>query len=155
MSYDSILPFPLGSFSTNASIASFLGKRFSVDGVGYMMVVSSGSITAANLFLQWGDAAAFSVDAVGGAAEVKGAIAGLGITGQDAIVSGDYSFVIRRGLGDATTSTTGLVKEVAIATHGTAGKIDDLTVTYATAIAHTIEAQASADSLVGVFVDLP
>ncbi len=155
MSYDSILPFGLAAVSTDAENAQRLGNRYTVDGVEYILVVSSGTITAANLFIQWGDAEANSCDAVAGAAEVKGAVAGLGITAQAAIVSGDYFFLIRRGRGDATTSTTGLVKEVAIASHGTAGKVDDLTVTYATAIAVTVEAQASADAIVGVFVDLP
>lgn len=150
-----ILPFSLGAVSTLAELSTELGKRYIVDSVEYILVKSTGTITAAKLFIQWADAEAFTVDAVGGAAETKGAIAGLGIVGQDAVVSGDYFFLIRKGAGTAQTQTTGLAKEVAVATHGTTGEIDDGTVTFATAVAYTREAQASANADVAVFVDLP
>lgn len=154
MAYNIALPFPIGSVRTNVD-ANLVGEVFSVGDKAYMLVKSTGSITGAGLFVQFADAEAATVDAVTGAAEVKGAVAGLCDSAQVAIVSGDYFFVQRKGRGTATTATTGLVAQVAVATTGTAGKIDDATVTYATAIAWTTAAQASADSSVEVLVDLP
>ena len=157
--YNLVLPFPIGQTRTVID-AGLLGQLFSADSKVYQLVKSTGAITAvagAKSFVQFSAAGAETslIDAVTGAAETRGAVAGLLDASQTVIASGDYLFVQRKGRGIATTSTTSLAAQVAVATHGVAGEVDDGTVTYATAIAYTTEAQASAQSDVEVIVDLP
>jgi len=157
MSYDIILPFPLGETRTSVD-AGLVGKRFHVEGKEYILCKATATIAAtAKLFVQFSAAGATDseVDAVTGAAESKGAIAGLCDASQGALASGDYFFAQRKGRATATTSTTGLAAQADVATAGTAGKIDDLTVTFDTVVGYTNEAQASADSDVEIFLDLP
>jgi len=156
MSYNIVFPFPVGSSRTIVD-DGLLGQLFAVDSKVYQLVKATGAITGAKLFVQFSAAGAETseVDAVTGVAETRGAVAGLVDADQGVLASGDYFFVQRTGRGIATTSASSIAAQVAIATHGTAGKIDDATVTYATAIAVTTETQASADADVEVIVDLP
>lgn len=158
MSYNIVLPFPIGEKRTVVD-AALVGQLFSSHSKVYMLVKITGTIAVtAKLFLQFSAAAGpvtSLVDAVTGAAESKASVAGLCDASQGAVASGDYILIQRKGRATATSEAVSLAAQADIATAGTDGKIDDGTVTFDTVVGYTNAAQASADADVEIMLDLP
>lgn len=163
MAYDVIQILPVGAIGTSASLAGALGTEIEVPSTVLPGVTASlvppGSITrvklvkasaaiasSANAALLWTtDASTGTVNAVTGAAAVTGTVAGFAIlpTGVTGVSSGDYFWVAIRGpvLGTTAAATAA---GAALATHSTAGAVDDTTVAYNTVVAFGMAAIGSA-----------
>jgi hypothetical protein len=147
MSLTNIAGLAIGQTSTNASLASLLGTIYTPDSKTYYMLVKTGAaITAAqNVCLKWKTAGqgTYIVDAVTGAAAVAGTVAGVAQTPAADVADATYLWVARQG--PVTATTNGAVAAGApLATHGTAGKLDDTTLTYDTCVAYAMDAIGSA-----------
>jgi hypothetical protein len=139
----------IGQTTTNASLKSLLGTIYTPDSKTYYMLVisdSAGTISAAqNVCLKWktGGEATYVVDAVTGAAAGAGTVAGVAqLPGTD-VAASTLFWVARQG--PVTATTNGAVAAGApLSTHGTAGKLDDTTLTYDTCVAYAMDAIGSA-----------
>jgi hypothetical protein len=154
----SVAPLAIGQTSTNASLESLLGAIYTPDSRTYYMLVKSftSAITAAqNVMLIWksGSADNYVVDAVSGAAAVKGTCAGIAQLSTTAAPASSYFWVARQGPVTATTADA-VAAGAALATHGAAGAVDDTTVTYATQIGVALDAIGSATTGT-ILLDLP
>jgi hypothetical protein len=140
-----IAALPIGQTSTSSVYAPLVGTIHCEDNTTYMLVKSSGAITAAqNAMLIWdtGNVSSYLVDAVSGAAATLGTLAGVAQLPSADVATLTYFWVARRG--PATITVAGAIAESAVlATHGTAGALDDTTVTYDTACARAMNAIAS------------
>jgi len=149
MAYDVIQALPIGQTSTNAVFASSVGTLAVVNGVTYRLMISdTAAITlAANNFCKFktGSAATYVVDAVTGAAAIRGTVAGIPQlpSGVTTWALSTYAWVARAGRVTGTTAGAVAVG-VGLATHSTAGAVDDTTVTYDTVIARAPTAIGSA-----------
>ena len=161
MAYDVIQMLPIGSTSSSSALAGVLGIEQEVlstklPGVTaslvppgsitrIKLVKASGAISAAqNVALLWTtDASTGTVGAVTGAAAVTGTVAGIAILPSANATSGDYFWVAIRGPVLATTAGA-VAAGAPLATHSTAGALDDTTVTYATVVARAMAAIGSA-----------
>jgi hypothetical protein len=145
------LPLAIGQTSTNAALASLIGLEVpvenltSVPGITWCRLVkSSAAISAANAnVVIYGSPAAGTVSAVSGAAAVNGTIAGVAILPSANVADATYFWVARRGPVTATTAGA-VVAGAALATHGSAGALDDTTVTYDTRCGSALAAIGSA-----------
>ena len=149
MAYDVVQLLPIGSTSTNLCFASSVGTRVIQGGVVYrLMRVGAAAIpAAANVFVkfQTGSALLWVVDAVAGAAASAGTVAGIPQlpTGVTAAPANAFLWVARKGRVTGTT-VAAVAAGVALATHGAAGGVDDLTVVFDTMVARAPDAIASA-----------
>jgi hypothetical protein len=161
--YDVIQALPIGAISTSASLAGLLGTELEVLSTNLPGVTASlvpiGSVTrvklvrasaaiasSANVAILWTtDASTGTVSAVTGAAAVKGTVAGFAIlpSGTTGVSSGDYFWVAIRGPVLATTAGA-VAAGAALATHSTAGAVDDTTVVFNTVVARAMAAIGSA-----------
>lgn len=149
MGFQAIQALPIGQVSTNGALAPLLGSTVWSGLTQYMLVKSdTAAITsAANVFLKWksGSAGTYVVDAVTGAAALAGTVAGIPQlpSGVTTLAASSYVWVARRG--PATGTTAGAVTAgIGLATHSTAGAVDDTTVTYDTVVARAMDAIGSA-----------
>lgn len=148
MSLTNIAGLAIGQTSTNASLASLLGTIYTPDSKTYYMLVKcdTSAITAAqNVCVKWktGAQGTYVVDAVTGAAAVSGTVAGVAQLPSTAAPASGYFWVARQG--PVTATTAGSVGAGApLATHSTAGALDDTTVTYDTTVAYAMDAISGA-----------
>lgn len=149
MSYDTIVPLAIGATSTSASLAPLVGTSVVQGKTTYYLVKTDTAAisAAANVCLKFktGSAASFLVDAVTGAAALAGTVAGVPQlpTGVTAAPASSYLWVATYG--PITATTAGAVAAgVGVATHSTAGAVDDTTVTFDTRIGYAPDAIGSA-----------
>lgn len=163
MASDAIQALPIGSIGTSTSLDGLKGVEVEVLSTKLPGVTASlvpaGSITrcklvkasatiasSANVAVLWTtDASTGNVSAVSGAAAVTGTVAGFAIlpSGTTGVSSGDYFWVAIRGPVLATTAGA-VAAGAALATHSTAGAVDDTTVAYNTVVAYAMAAIGSA-----------
>lgn len=149
MSYDSIVPLAIGATSTSAALAPHVGTSVVQGTTTYCLVKTDTAAIAAarNVCLKFktGSAASFVVDAVTGAAALAGTVAGVPQlpTGVTAAPASSYLWVATYG--PITATTAGAVAAgVGVATLGSAGAVDDTTVTFDTRIGYAPDAIGSA-----------
>lgn len=134
---------PIGSTSTSGVYADLVGTEITVDKTTYCLVKSSAAISDANtMVLLWDSWGSFTVNAVSGAAAERPTCAGFAVLPSADVATGTYFWVAVRGPVTATTAAA-VAKEVPLATHGTAGNVDDTTVTASTTIAYSMDAIGS------------
>lgn len=144
------LPLAIGQTSTSASLASNLGMEVVVENyttvagmTTFRLVKSSAAITAArNVVVIYGAPAANTVSAVAGAAAVNGTIAGVAVLPAADVATLTYFWVARHGPITASAAAA-VAAGAALATHGTAGELDDTTVTFDTKCAEALAAIGS------------
>lgn len=145
------LPLAIGQTSTNASLASLVGMEVVVENyttvlgfTTFRLVKSSAAITSAqNNVVIYGAPASNTVSAVSGAAAVNGTVAGVAVLPSANVADATYFWVARRGPITATTAAA-VAAGAALATHGSAGALDDTTVTYDTRVGNALAAIGSA-----------
>jgi hypothetical protein len=140
---NNIQALPIGQTSTSDYYAEMVGTEIKVGKTTYCLVKSSAAISDADdAVVLWDSFASFTVDAVSGAAAVRATCAGIAqIPGTD-IADDTYFWVAVRG--PVTGTTAGAVtKETHLATHGSAGALDDTTVTDETTVAYSMDSVGS------------
>ena len=149
-------PLVPGKVSTYAALAGDVGKRYNIDGIEYVLVDITGSITVVGGdFLEWADPALGTVNGLADAAETISNVAGMvpiGVT-DTSLADGDYLLLARRGCVEAKTAAA-TAAGAALAIHGAAGLLDDTTVTANTTVAYGFDA-AGAAATITVFLALP
>ncbi len=142
---NAIASLPIGQTSTSSYYAPLVGSVHQEGATVYMLVKSSGAITAAQNAMLLFDSTGYLTyltSAVSGAAAVSGTLAGVAQLPSADVATLTYFWVARRG--PATITVAGAIAAGAVlATHGTAGALDDTTVTYDTACGRAMNAIAS------------
>lgn len=147
---------PTANTGNAAVITALLGRSYVKDGKTYRFVKAAAGLAApANMLLVSALTAGkltYVVNTSTTANDVK--IVGGCVTGQTAALTGDGFLVQCGGTGDLL-SAAAIATDVGIGCSTTAGKVDDLSITYVGAAAVSLESAAGADELVGCrFINL-